>query len=334
MIINHNISALNTFNKLSSNTKAAQNSLEKLSSGLRINKAGDDAAGLAISEKMKAQVNGLDQASSNAQNGISLIQTAEGALNETQSILQRMNDLAVQASNDTNTDQDRTAIQSEVNQLTQEIDRIANTTQFNTKNLLNGGVGVNTTTTGTYKANVSVLGGTADTKATGAVDITAATVATGATTTETKTYAAATDAVGAGNITLNGHSFSFDASAKVQDVLDTVNNAGIGIKATWAANAGITFTTTAVGTGASLSITGATGNFNTASTTGTNATITAAGTTYTASGNTITITGAGNKAAGLQFTVNSTFTGDASNDAKITVDANNGLNLQIGAKML
>lgn len=138
MVINHNISALNAWRQLSINNTNTQKSLQKLSSGLRINSAADDAAGLAISEKMKSQINGLDMAQRNAQDGISLIQTAEGALNETQSILQRMNELAVQASNDTNTTQDRQAIQSEVNQLTSEINRIGNTTQFNTQTLLSG----------------------------------------------------------------------------------------------------------------------------------------------------------------------------------------------------
>ena len=140
MIINHNMSALNTYNRLSANNAQTSKSLEKLSSGLRINRAGDDAAGLAISEKMRGQIRGLDQASRNAQDSISLIQTAEGALSETHSILQRMRELAVQGSNDTNTDADRKAIQAETNQLADEIDRIANTTEFNTKKLLNGEV--------------------------------------------------------------------------------------------------------------------------------------------------------------------------------------------------
>ncbi len=138
MIINHNMSALNTLRMMGINEKNTSSSLEKLSSGLRINRAGDDAAGLAISEKMRGQIRGLDQASRNAQDSISLIQTAEGALNETQSILQRMRELSVQAANDTNTATDRTALQDEMKQLTNEIDRIANTTEFNTKKLLNG----------------------------------------------------------------------------------------------------------------------------------------------------------------------------------------------------
>ncbi|MDQ0177082.1 flagellin [Bacillus chungangensis] len=151
MIINHNIAALNTHRQLSMGSTAASKNMEKLSSGLKINRAGDDAAGLAISEKMRAQIRGLDMASKNAQDGISLIQTAEGALNETHAILQRMRELAVQAGNDTNADSDRAEIQKEINQLTSEINRISNTTEFNTKKLLNGGVediAVTTTTPG------------------------------------------------------------------------------------------------------------------------------------------------------------------------------------------
>jgi len=120
------------------NNTNSTKSLEKLSSGYRINRAGDDAAGLAISEKMRGQIRGLDQASRNSQDAISLIQTAEGALNETHSILQRMRELAVQAANDTNTEDDRGEIQKEINQLTSEINRIGNTTEFNTMKLLNG----------------------------------------------------------------------------------------------------------------------------------------------------------------------------------------------------
>ncbi|WP_296560060.1 flagellin [uncultured Acetobacterium sp.] len=138
MRINHNITALNTYNKLSANQAATTKSLEKLSSGLKINRAGDNAAGLAISEKMRGQIRGLDQASTNANDGISLIKTAEGALSETHSILQRMRELAVQSSNDTNTATDRGEMQKEIDQLTTEIDRIANTTEFNTQKLLNG----------------------------------------------------------------------------------------------------------------------------------------------------------------------------------------------------
>jgi flagellin len=162
MIINHNLMANNAIRNMNTNSTNASKSMEKLSSGLRINSASDDAAGLAISEKMRGQIRGLDQASSNAQDGISLVQTAEGALNETTSILQRMRELSVQSSNDTSTNDDRKAIQSEVTQLTSEIDRIGNTTQFNTKNLLDGSMGkavgaavANVTTSSVIKAGAA-----------------------------------------------------------------------------------------------------------------------------------------------------------------------------------
>lgn len=138
MRINHNISALFAYNSLQKTNTAMDKTLEKLSSGLRINRAGDDAAGLAISEKMRGQISGLNQAARNAQDAISLIQTAEGALNETHSILQRMRELAVQAANDTYTSEDRAKIKDELLQLKSEIDRIASQTQFNKQNLLNG----------------------------------------------------------------------------------------------------------------------------------------------------------------------------------------------------
>lgn len=183
MIINHNISALNTYNRLSANNASSSKSLEKLSSGLRINRAGDDAAGLAISEKMRGQIRGLDQATRNSQDGISMIQTAEGALTETHSILQRMRELAVQSSNDTNTTNDRAEIQKEINQLTDEVDRIANTTEFNTKKLLNGDVvglrdeikGTVTTQLNTTAAVTTALTAAADTSA---VDVTGTIVIT------------------------------------------------------------------------------------------------------------------------------------------------------------
>ena len=138
MIINHNMNALNAHRNMNVNNTNAGKSMEKLSSGLRINRAGDDAAGLAISEKMRGQIRGLEQSSRNAADGISMIQTAEGALNETTNILQRMRELAVQAGNDTNTTSDREEIQKEIDALTQEVDRIANNTEFNTQKLLNG----------------------------------------------------------------------------------------------------------------------------------------------------------------------------------------------------
>ena len=138
MVVQHNLTAMNANRNLSTVTGAQQKSTEKLSSGYRINRAADDAAGLSISEKLRSQIRGLDKAASNSQDGISLVQVAEGALNETHSILQRMNELATQAANDTNTSSDRSAIQQELTQLTSELDRIYSTTQFNTMNLLDG----------------------------------------------------------------------------------------------------------------------------------------------------------------------------------------------------
>ena len=138
MVVQHNLSAMNTSRQMGTVSSAMSKSTEKLSSGYKINRAADDAAGLSISEKMRSQIRGLNKAASNAQDGISLVQVAEGALNETHSILQRMNELATQAANDTNTSVDREAIQQEMNQLTSEIDRIQSTTQFNSMNLLDG----------------------------------------------------------------------------------------------------------------------------------------------------------------------------------------------------
>ena len=155
MIINHNMNALNAHRNMNVNNTAAGKSMEKLSSGLRINRAGDDAAGLAISEKMRGQIRGLTQASRNASDGISMIQTAEGALNETQNILQRMRELSVQSSNDTNTAEDRQSIQKEIEQLTEEIDRIGNNTEFNTQSLLKGDGSTKLGETGVTIGNVT-----------------------------------------------------------------------------------------------------------------------------------------------------------------------------------
>ena len=146
MIINDNIAALNTFNALNKNTSAMNQALAELSSGKQINSAADNPSGLTISEQMQGQINGLNQANTNTQDGISLIQTAMGGLTETSNILQSMRELAVQAANGTNTTQDFQAIQDQINQYTAEISAIGNTTQFNTMNLLNGGSGASTTT--------------------------------------------------------------------------------------------------------------------------------------------------------------------------------------------
>ena len=138
MVVQHNMQAANANRMLGITVNSQSKSTEKLSSGYKINRAADDAAGLAISEKMRSQIRGLDRASTNAQDGVSVVQTAEGALNEVHSMLQRMNELATQAANDTNTSKDRGQIQLEIDQLTSEIDRVQSTTQFNTMNLLDG----------------------------------------------------------------------------------------------------------------------------------------------------------------------------------------------------
>lgn len=138
MVVQHNLSAANTNRQLGITTNGLQKTTEKLSSGYKINRAADDAAGLSISEKMRNQIRGLNKASDNAQDGISLVQTAEGALNEVHSMLQRMSELAVQAANDTNQTVDKNALEAEVTQLQTEIRRVGSTTQFNKMNILDG----------------------------------------------------------------------------------------------------------------------------------------------------------------------------------------------------
>lgn len=221
MRINHNISALNTYNKLNSATNAQSKSMEKLSSGLRINSASDDAAGLAISEKMRGQIRGLDQAAKNAQDGISLVQTAEGALSETTDILQRMRELSVQSSNDTNTLDDRKEIQKEVEQLKSEINRISETTEFNTQKLLNGSLGVSGTSTDKTKVDITSATGLA----TGDYTVTVDTAATKA-----SALAGATDFsvgvnVSAKELVINGTKIDFSGmtNATTQDVVNKIN---------------------------------------------------------------------------------------------------------------
>ena len=157
MVVQHNLTAMNANRQLGITTGQQAKSAEKLSSGYRINRAADDAAGLSISEKMRSQIRGLNKASSNAQDGISLIQVAEGALNETHSILQRMNELATQAANDTNTTDDRDAMQAEIDALSSEIDRIRSTTQFNTTNLLDGNFTGKSLQVGSLKGQTIVI---------------------------------------------------------------------------------------------------------------------------------------------------------------------------------
>lgn len=235
MRINHNIAALNTYNKLNSASNAQSKSMEKLSSGLRINSAADDAAGLAISEKMRGQIRGLDQASRNAQDSISLVQTAEGALSETTDILQRMRELSVQSANDTNTVDDRAEIQKEFSQLKDEVNRIATTTEFNTKKLLNGDAGNKVT----FATNANLEGAAAqvDSITAGNYAIETITAAERATVTG---GSAVTDSDvttgGAKTVTINGTAINFDAvasdaAATLANFVTAVNNANIGVVA-------------------------------------------------------------------------------------------------------
>ncbi|PQD96235.1 flagellin [Pradoshia eiseniae] len=210
MIINHNIASLNTNRHLSAANVAQGKSMEKLSSGLRINRAGDDAAGLAISEKMRGQIRGLNQASRNAQDGISLIQTAEGALNETHSILQRMRELAVQSSNDTNTDTDRAELQKEVDLLAQEITRISTDTEFNTIKLNDGTAKDVTFQIGANSSqNIKVSIDDMGSKALGVVGVTPG-------TTEV------VDGLSLSNLTLDEYSISYAAASSAEITETTV----------------------------------------------------------------------------------------------------------------
>lgn len=215
MIINNNIPALNTYRQMGVNQNNASNNMGKLASGLRINKAGDDAAGLAISEKMRGQIRGLDQAARNSQDGISMIQTAEGSLGETQNILQRMRELATQSANDTNVGVDRNEIQKEMNSLTSEINRIGNTTEFNTQKILKGSAEAVET-----KAALS-LDGVGETVLPGGVTTGGATIAaTGA----TASLAAVAVADAAGATAANGKELTFNLDG--QEVKITVNSTG------------------------------------------------------------------------------------------------------------
>jgi flagellin len=212
MRINNNISAMNTYSRLTSAQGAQAKSLEKLSSGLRINRAGDDAAGLAISEKMRGQIGGLNQSVRNAQDGISLIQTAEGALNETHSILNRMRELAVQSANDTNTADDRGEIQKEVNELAKEVTRIANDTEFNTQNLLDGvnaaGFNFQVGANAGQKVNISI----------GKMDAFSLGVATGTAAADASTPATVT-----AGIDVSTHALSNTAITNIDTAIKTVS---------------------------------------------------------------------------------------------------------------
>lgn len=337
MIINHNLMALNANRMQGINQTNASKAMAKLSSGLRINSAADDAAGLAISEKMKGQISGLNQASSNAQDGISLVQTAEGALNETTSVLQRMRQLAVQASNDTNTADDRKAIQQEVSQLTSQIDTIANTTQFNTKNLLTGNLGISTND----GQNINQLSMTSDTQA-GTLTLTSnGTMATAATATLATTGGATTvNTSDSLTVVANGKTYNIaTAAGQTYDDLASQMSSITGLNVTFKAGTGFTFQTKDANADQSVSVKETTANsldgttdFTTATTgTGTNASgLAAAGTTFSYSGNQVTVTSGNQK--GLSFTLQadqgSTTTATVSGK---TITTSGALQLQIGA---
>ncbi len=351
MRINHNITALNTYNKLTANTSNTAKSLEKLSSGLQINRAGDDAAGLAISEKMRGQISGLDTASSNANDGISLIKTAEGALSETHSILQRMRELAVQSANDTNTTADREEIQKEIDTLTSEVTRISTDTEFNTKKLLDGSAGIKTTmnseTVNATNADwITVVGGSGDT-ATGIIDVTGATEATAA----AATIAVAGDTAATKNISINGHTISYTSTlattANNGDAIAAAINAvteEVGATAVSDGTGNVTITSTgSVGSADVLTYSGdaetfaagvttaTTANGVDATITGTAGGVNVAG-TYVATGDKITFATGNYKGLELKLNAKTMDTGNATDNlANFTITANNSLTLHIGA---
>jgi flagellin len=341
MIINHNMASLNTYRQMSINETNTKSSLEKLSSGLRINKAGDDAAGLAISEKMRGQIRGLDQASRNAQDSISLINTAEGALNETHSILQRMRELSVQSANDTNTVVDRGEIQKEVSQLTQEVDRIANTTEFNTKKLLNGDSGNKVV----YGTNAAVASATTinDSIVAGTYAVVTTTKAEQATVTQA-TAAANGDVAdsGAKSVVINGTTVNFnsvanDQAATLTNLSAAVNNANIGITAS-STGGKLTLTSNEYGASQSVTVkasatTAAYKITTDASTDLTDTGVDVAGTinAVAAQGAGRTLTAASGSAIGLKVTLTAAAAGGtAGSQGNVTVNKN-ALTTHIGA---
>ena len=262
MKIGHNLMAANAIRNTNANATTASKSMEKLSSGLAITNAADNAAGLAVSEKMKGQIRGLDQASKNAQDGVSLIQTADGALSETTSILQRMRELANQATNDSNTSADRDAIQTETNELVSQLDNIANTTQFNTKNLLNGGAGI----AGTATNGLQIFGGTSAVQI-GTVSVTGiaaakastTTISSGANNQELKT------GTGASVLQINGTTVNLAAGSTGAQIATAINavTGTTGVTAAYStATAGtegsLVLTSSGVGAAASVKISGIT----------------------------------------------------------------------------
>jgi flagellin len=250
MVVQHNMQAMNANRQLGITTSQQSKSTEKLSSGYKVNRAADDAAGLSISEKMRSQIRGLNKASSNAQDGVSLIQTAEGALNETHSILQRMNELATQAANDTNTTSDRNAIQSEMNQLASEINRIQSTTQFNTQNLLDGSFTGKNLQVGALKGQkiaISItsmscgklFGNNANGKVTSATSITGTSLKVGSTVikstgkTEYTTASYTSAMVAAGNKSIQGITVSITSTTAMYDEINVASFSSAGTAMTY-----------------------------------------------------------------------------------------------------
>jgi flagellin len=312
MVISTNLSALNTTNQLNKNTTLMNSSLQKLSSGYSINSASDNSAGLAISEKMRSQIQGLDQASSNSQDATSLTQTADGALDETTTILKRMRELAVEASSETLTDDDRTSVQDETNSLRQEIDRISNDTEYNTKKLLNGDSGSATSVSGTNSAAINATLTTAgNNTATGTYTVDYTSVATqattGLTTSNTGITASTASATSfAGDVSINGTTITIASGDTIDGVLKKINaeTGTTGVTAsldttTTSGNDFIKLTDSTYGSTSSITLKAAnstlTGLFNattdttatSVATSGTDASGTINGAAATASGNTL-----------------------------------------------
>ncbi|WP_291637287.1 flagellin [Clostridium sp.] len=312
MIINHNMGAMNANRNMGINAGNANKSMEKLSSGLRINKAGDDAAGLAISEKMRGQIRGLDQAGANAQDAISLIGTAEGALSESTSILQRMRELAVQGSSDTNTVDDRDAMQKEVGQLSLELDRIGNTTEFNTKKLLNGAVSTKIQSAGTAVSGVSTTSATVD----GVYDLDVTSEATKATLNSSQAMGATLGVTGKLNI--NNVEVSLDTDDTMKNVLDKINLVSdqTGVTAMVSETGGLKLESQEMGSGTTILATGSA------------PLLVATGLTATGDGITTAVSDAGTDAAG-QLMTGQDFTATGNTITGKTGTSVEGLKLQL-----
>ena len=364
--INQNITALNAHRNLVATDSALSKSLERLSSGLRINRAADDAAGLAISEKMRGQIKGLAQAIRNAQDAISLIQTAEGALNETHSILQRMRQLAVQAANDTLTPDDREQIQKEINQLIEELDRIGNTTEFNTKKLLNGQAGYAVTEqNGVASGGTVIVNGVTygDGDAIAAEDLDAlVTRMTPGTNTKAGVYTvvitqnatraqiggvAATDATVTydGTIVLNGVAINVVSGENLDNVVLKINNVKnlTGVEAAVSGNS-IVLTSINYGSSATINVSGSNdllrdlgltdGDETVLSDAGTDIVGTINGKAAIGKGGTLTLVAPGDDADGLSITIDPSkleLGSGAELQFSAVVDASGAVTLHIGA---